>query len=299
MHRPSSTSSLVLAGLVLAGAWYGLMPAPEPGETASATPTAAPAIGGSQLATASFGNLSPFTALQSAPDPSRRSAPGGGTRREQLEQLLRDYHVAGMGTDEKHHIRQTLRELQQDPLGRALIIETFFSTNAPELAQSLYGLIRDADLKDVTLLEGLIQRASVTPLASATPRIMDLIADLNTQDKAPYSATIDSYLAQTAQHSDTALRSAAASQRIWYLAQHQPHNLAALKGYLIDTAPTVREEMYSLLESRMAQQALTGQTEFAQALGAALHADYLGVSTEEKARQTALLESLSGRSASL
>ena len=67
-----------------------------------------------------------------------------------------------------------------------------------------------------------------------------------------------------------------------------------LKRYALADAPTVREEMYSLIESRIASQSLSGQTELAPALNAALHADHLNVSSGEKARIFALLESING-----
>ncbi|MGE5453445.1 MAG: hypothetical protein ACM3VZ_16570 [Acidobacteriota bacterium] len=168
----------------------------------------------------------------------------------------------------------------------------FFSANEPQLAQSLYGLIRDADVKDVTLVEDLIQRDSGRSDVLTKQRIVDLITDLGTQKDVPYSAPIDLYLSQLALSPEPALHDAAAAQRIWYLAHHQSDNIAALGGYILDGTPRVREEMYSLIESRLASQTLSGQTEFTSALNAVLRADHLGVSPEEKTRVATLLASL-------
>jgi hypothetical protein len=232
-------------------------------------------------------------------EPPNRSATHTAHPRTQFEQLLRDYRLAELSPEEKLQIKQTLNDLKNDPLARSFMVETFFAADKPQLAESLYGLIRDADLKDVALLEGLIQRDSTRPTAASTARIVDLVADLSTQKDLPYSATIDRYLAQLSQHADAQVRNTAVSQRIWYLAQHQPNNLAALEPYLADSAPTVREEMYSFIESRMASQTLAGQAKLVPTLNAALQSDHLGVSAEEKARVGALLATLTGSGASL
>jgi hypothetical protein len=220
--------------------------------------------------------------------------PNAEVVRKQFEQHLRAYRFGALAPEEKIRIKKSLHELKRNPSARALIVETFFSSDDPQLAEALYGLIRDADLKDVSLLEGLIQRENRTSPAPTQKRIVDLIADLGAQDKAPYSAVIDGYLAQMARNPDVQLRNIAASQRIWYLNQHQPYNLAAQESYIVDPSPVVREEVYSLIESRIVGQSLSGQTQLAQALNAALRADYLGASAEEKARVGALLKALAG-----
>ncbi|MEN9865215.1 MAG: hypothetical protein RL748_805, partial [Pseudomonadota bacterium] len=189
-------------------------------------------------------------------------------------------------------IKQSLRQLGQDGQARALLIETFFANDEPQLAHALYSLIRDADLKDVNLLEGLIERDSRTPDSTFTARILDLIADLNGQNQERYSTTIDGYLAQMARSADAQIHLAAATRRIWYLNQYQPYNLAAQQQYLVDTTPTVRQEVYSLIESRIASQTVFGQAQLVAALNAALRADYPGASSDEKARVAALLQAI-------
>lgn len=297
MDRRLTTSALALAGVLLALAWYGSTPPAQGVDALSpafsareGAPNGGPygATGGasSVFARASGATQSPFGAAQSLPDPQ--------ATRQQFEKLVRDYRLGELDPQDKTRIKEALFDLKQDPVARALIIETFFSSDNPQLAESLYGLMRDADLKDVGLLEGLIQRDSTRPTTSSKARIVDLIADLSTKKDVPYSTAIDGYLAQVALNTDTNLRSTAASQRMWYLAQHQPNNLAALEQNLLDTAPAVREEAYSLIESRLASQTPAAQAKLAPALKAALQADHLGVSAEEKARVSALLAALTG-----
>lgn len=297
MDRRITAPSLALAGVLVAATW--LFFAPSPGAEATVNVDANTGNATNTPNHALFGMQSNFFALL-APTASTHSAtPGSESPRKQFEQFLRDYYSGTLAPEEKIQIRKNLREQMQTPLMRSFIIESFFSSADPQLAESIYGLIRDADLKDVSLLEGLIQRDSATPLAASKARIVDLIADLSTKPDAPYSPVIDGYLAQVALSPDVTLQSTATSQRIWYLAQHQPNNLAALKGYVLDNSPTVREEMYSLIESRIVNQAHTSQTELAEAVSTALKADNLGISAQEKSRLTALLESLNTRATSL
>ena len=251
----------------------------------------------SMFARASAASASPFAATPQAQ--FNVTAQDGNQPRKQFEQLLQDYHFGAHSPDDKVQIKETLSDLKRDPLARAFIIETFFSPDKPQLAESLYGLIRDADLKDVGLLESLIQRDGTRSTASSKARIVDLIADLSTKKDVPYSAAIDAYLAQAAQSTDPNLRHTAASQRMWYLAQHQPNNLAVLAQNLLDTASTVREEAYSLIESRLASQTPTAQANLAPVLNTALSANRLGASLEEKTRVSALLQTLTASSAPL
>lgn len=302
MNQRRTASSLALAGVLLAVGWSISTPSADRVDapnTASfsregapnAQTYSAPDATTSVFARASGATQSPFGAILSLSD--------NEPPRKQFEQLLQDYRAGELSPEEKVRIKQTLLDLKQDPVARTFIIETFFSSDKPELAESLYGLVRDADLKDVGLIEGLIQRDGKAPTTSFKGRIVDLIADLSTKKDVPYSAVIDGYLAQAALNPDATLRNAAASQRMWYLAQHQPNNLAAVEKYILDSAPTVREEAYSLLESRMASQTLAGQAKLVPTLNAALQSDHLGVSAEEKARVGALLATLTGSGASL
>lgn len=297
MDRRITAPSLALVGVLLA-AWFFLAPSLGSETTAKDNTGQDNGTTTDHTASTSSGLQSLFFTLLAPTATANLTTPGSESPRKQFEQLVRDYHSGMLSPEEKIQIKKKLREQMQTPLIRGFIIESFFSADDPQLAESLYGLIRDADLKDVSLLEGLIQHDSATPTATSKARIVDLIADLSTKPDAPYSAVIDGYLAQVAVNPDATLQNTAASQRIWYLAQHQPNNLGALKRYILDNSATVREEMYSLIESRVANQAHASQAELAEAVNAALQADYLGVSAQEKSRLTALLESLNGRAAS-
>jgi len=303
MNRTLTARALGLAGVVLAAAWLFSTPSTDhlgaenpasfdPEVRSNALLSPAPHTTGAALPRVSFGFQSPFGSVQSALPLADPAAPGYERSRQQFVELLQKYRSGGISPDEKILIKKNLRELRQDPMGRSLIIETFFSNDEPQLAEDLYALIRDADLKDLALLEGMIQRDNTKLSTTAKTRILDLIADLSAKDDAPYSGLIDGYLAQVALNPDTQLRNTAASQRIWYLAHHQSNNLAVLANYLFDNATTVREEMHSLIESRIASQTLSGQAELVVALNTALQANRLGVSAEEKARVTALLRTL-------
>lgn len=243
--------------------------------------------------------IKPETVVRSAPASLKTTSLQAGSEQQQsralFEQLLRDYGSSALSPDDKILIETSLRELNREPLGRAFITDIFFSSDAPELATALYNLMLDADLKDVVLLEGLIQRDSSEPGMASKRRIVDLIADLAAEDDAAYSSAIDEYLLQLSVNPDTRLRNAAATQRIWYVAQHQPDNLSTLGEYLLDPAPQVREEMYSLISARADNGQFSGQAELALALEAALHADYLGLSAQEQERVRALLTTLNDR----
>lgn len=299
MDQRITAPSLALAGVLVAAAWFFFAPSLGAEATVNVSTNGDNVTTTPQTTRAAFGLQSNFFTLLAPTATTLSTTPGSESPRKQFEQLVRDYHSGMLSPEEKIQIKKNLREQLQIPLMRAFIIESFFSSDDPQLAESLYGLIRDADLKDVSLLEGLIQRDSATPTASSKARIVDLIADLSTQPDVPYSAVLDGYLAQVAVNPDTTLQSIAASQRIWYVAQHQPNNLATLKRYVLDSSATVREEMYSLIESRIANQAHASQAELAEAVNTALQADYLGVSAQEKSRLTALLASLNSRAASL
>jgi len=219
-------------------------------------------------------------------------AQAGGSPHQKLEGLLQRYQSGAALPDEKKQIQLALQALNRDPLGRSLMIELLTSSGQAAQAQALYGLISDADLKDVTLLEDLIQRdRGVFDLVTRV-RILDLIADLEAQPDAAYSSAIDQYLAQLAQSRDAELRQSAASQQIWYMAHHQPERLATLGAYLQDASQRVREEMYSMLEARMTSPSLAQPSVWTLALNATLGAEHLRLSTEEKARVGAMLAML-------
>lgn len=317
LSRILSYQALALATALLALAWFFADAAPEQADPAAPDATATPAersawptarttrspLAGTQSPFAPFLSAAPAAPAPAATLPLTLPVPltasDEANKRHQFEQGLRAYRVGTLSSEEKSRIKKNLYELKRDPLARAYIIDTFFSSNQPQLAQTLYQLIQDARLKDVSLVEGLIQRESTTPTDSAKVRIVDLIADLGTRSDATYSAQIDGYLAQLASNPDPQLRNAAISQRIWYLNQHQPWNIALQEQYLSHSAPTVREEVYSLIEARIASQTLAGQAQLAAALNAALRADLPGMSGEERARASALLQTLTGRAAAL
>lgn len=213
----------------------------------------------------------------------------------QLEQNLHLYYLGGLEPEQKRQIKRSLRDLLRAPQGRALLVATFFADGQPQAAQAMYGLIRDAGVKDVGLLEDLIAAEHRATHAVFATRIVDLIADLGEQ--AHYSSRIDGYLAQLALHPDPQLRAQAASRRLWYLNLHQPQNLSAQEKYLFDASPQVREEVYSLIEARIAGHKLAGQTYLLPALNAALLAGPAGTSDAEKARLSALLQALGGTGA--
>jgi hypothetical protein len=238
------------------------------------------------VATSAPGSLNTAPA-QADPEPQQSRA--------LFEQLLREYDSRALSPDDKILIETSLRELNRESLGRDFIIDTFFSSDEPELATALYHLMLDADLKDVALLEGLIQRDSSEPGMASKRRIVDLIADLAAEDDSAYSSAIDHYLLQMSVNPETRLRNAAATQRIWYVARHQPDDLATLGEYLLDPASQVREEMYSLISARADSGRLSGQAELALALEAALQADYLGLSAQEQDRIRSLLATLADR----
>lgn len=328
MLRFRSSIYLALAGVLVAALWQLATPAAEPAKS-GALPDEASHPGTSSAArAASAGTASASLPFQSAGMASNLPETGAQHARQQLEKTLRDYQPGARSPEQKIGIKQSLLQLQRDPVARALMVEMFFSANEPQLAHTLYSLIRDADLKDAALVEQLIERDRSMPAATAattaannannanntssatTPgaspdalatkaRIMDLISDLGTQDQTRYSMVVDDYLAQMANHPDPQLHIRAATQRIWYLNQHQPHNLAAQEKYLADSAPVVRQEVYSLLEARLENQTLSGQAQWVTALSAALKADYPGASAEEKTRISALLLALGKNKATL
>lgn len=325
MLRFRSSICLALAGVLVAALWQLATPAAEPAKS-GAQPDEASHPGASSAArAASSGTASASLPFQSAGIASNLPETGAQQARQQLEKTLRDYQPGARSPEQKIGIKQSLLQLQRDPVVRALMVEMFFSANEPQLAHTLYSLIRDADLKDAALVEQLIERDRRMPAATATTtvanngnntssattpgaspdalatkaRIMDLISDLGTQDQTRYSMVVDDYLAQMANHPDPQLHIRAATQRIWYLNQHQPHNLAAQEKYLADSAPVVRQEVYSLLEARLENQTLSGQAQWVTALSAALKADYPGASAEEKTRISALLLALGKNKATL
>lgn len=205
-----------------------------------------------------------------------------------FQQGLRDYSAGNLNQEDKILMENALRELNASVIGRALIVDTFFTPDDSRLAAVMHELILDADLKDASLITALIDRDKTEYSLASKKRIIDLIADLSSQDNQTYSPEIDEYLAQMAQHPNTTLRDAAKSQRAWYLIHHQPDNVALVEEYLLDSSPDVRQEMYELVESRASSQ----QPELALALESLLHADYLAVSHQEEQRIIALRREL-------
>lgn len=278
----------LLAGGLLAIGWQLTAPPPLPNYASAPVTNAAPAPRTSTLA--------PTT---SAPAPASAAISDEANVRARLEQNLFDYRYGNLEPDAKRKIKQALHELARQPHNRSMLVAGFFRTDAPQLAEALYRLISDADLRDLGLLEQLIERDRSTPQTQFSTRIVNLITELGQQDR--YSPQIDSYLAQMASSANPELRVRAATQRLWYLNLHQPYNLSAQEKYLNDSSATVREEVYSLLEARLANQAQSSSPVFGQAqLVAALHAARFsaqtGGSTAERTRIDALLRALGSHS---
>lgn len=234
---------------------------------------------------------------ESSPEDSKQGtaqkSADAGASHEVFAQLLHDYRSTGLDPDDRILIEQFLREWNASEMGRAFIVETFFSTQEPELAESLYNLILDADIKDLELIVELIQRDGSEQNLQAKTRIVDLIADLTAQEESPYSREIDEYLAQLALHPDAELRNTAKTQRAWYVTRLQAGRIDVLKDYLLDSAPAVRDEMFELLESRAASLEETDRLDLVLTLKSLLYADYLEVKSEERARIQALIDTMS------
>ena len=287
-----NASSLGWVGILAAVVYYGWGSSADAGLelTSSALQPQRVSSPDNQVAVKPQGTAFPWLVADSGQ--ADWMAQAGGSSRQKVEGLLHRYQSGAALPDEKRQIQLALHAFKQDPAGRGLLVELLTASSQATQAQALYGLIRDADFKDVTLLEDLIQRDRGVFDVATQARILDLIADLEAQSDADYSAAIDQYLTQLAQSRDADLRHAATAQRIWYVAHHQPDSLAKLGTYLQDRAQSVREEMYSLLESRMNGQTLSRASEWTAALTASLGSDHLSLSAEEKARVGALLATL-------
>lgn len=173
-------------------------------------------------------------------DPSHRAS---------FDALVAEYQRGGLTPDSKPRIRRALQTAKQDPVLRAWILDAFLGSQGPLMAQGIYGLMRDADLKDPALLEALIQRDLSGGDVAVSKRILDLIADAMSSDNAAYSATVDVYLSQLMESKDEGLRQMAVSQKIWWVARQRPDQLASLAPLVLDRSAVVREEMYGLMES--------------------------------------------------
>lgn len=217
---------------------------------------------------------------------------GSSGARQQIAQLLADYSSGVIFPEDKKQIQNKWRSIMSDPVARSQIVQMFLDANNPQQALSVFGLIRDADVKDPALIEELIQRDSDSAVNLSKGLIVDLIADLGTRHDVPYSATVDQYLSQVAQGPDADLRASATAQKIWYQSRYQPDSVDSLAPYLQDTEPRVREEMYGMIESRLANHSLSGQKQLAGAIDAALRDDRLNMSPEERTRAATLLANI-------
>lgn len=211
---------------------------------------------------------------------------------KQFQQGLRAYHDGELDQEDKIEMEKSLRELNATVMGRSFIVDTFFSTDEPRLADIMHELILDADVKDVSLVVALIDRDKAEYSLTSKKKIVDLIADMAAQEQQHYSPEIDEYLAQLSQHPNTSLRNAAKSQRAWYVTQHQPDNMAIVEEYLLDSSPDLRQEMYDLIAARSSANALSNPSALALALQSLLHADYLDISLQEQEQVLALSQEL-------
>ena len=212
--------------------------------------------------------------------------------RQQITQLLSDYSSGVISPEDKKEIQSRLRSIILDSVGRSSVVQMFSDAQNPQQAMAVYGLIRDADIKDSALIEELIQRDSGSGVQLSKRLLVDLIADLGTRYDAPYSPTIDQYVSQLSRSPDSELRAAATAQKIWYESRYQPYRIYSLAPYLQDTAPQIREEMYGMIESHLANRTLQGNKEFAMAIDAAMRDERLNMSPEEQMRAATLLANL-------
>lgn len=211
---------------------------------------------------------------------------------EAFVERLRNYSTGLLSTEDKRAMEQAAREWNASPRGQALLVDTFFASEEPELAASIHNLILDADLKDPTLIVNLISRDATEHNTQFKTRIIDLIADLNALNDVPYITDIDDYLNQLANHPDAALREAARNQQVWYSAHQSKEPPAINTHYLLDPSPNVRREMYDLIEARLEDPNFIGHEDIALSLLSLKRANYLEISQQEEDRLTYLLKKL-------
>lgn len=210
-----------------------------------------------------------------------------------VDELLWTYQQGGPSPDSKRQIRNRLHLLKQDSTARNRMIECFVGRHGPSFAQAMYGLMRDADFKDAGLIEDLIQRLPADADSVAKQRLIDLIADEMSLDDGAYSPVIHGYLFQLTQSHDEALRQSATTQRIWYVAKRQPERLTTLVSVLRDSQPTIREEMYGLIESALeTPRGAQVRQAFAPVLAEHLHATDVVMPELERNRVSDLLAAL-------
>jgi hypothetical protein len=196
-----------------------------------------------------------------------------------LSQLLEDYHSHDLEQDQKRAIRKVLSEINASPEGRALMADFFFHEQNPEMSASMYDMILDAGLKDVTLITELIDRDKTEYRLDFKIRLIDLIADHNTLEQ-PYSQKIGDFLAEMTVHTDEHVKLAAISQWAWYENKHKGI-LPVLNAYLLSPSPMVRQEIYEMIGLHVIQDD-SQKREVLLALDSLQYADYLGLSDEEK-----------------
>lgn len=202
-----------------------------------------------------------------------------------LGELLHEYRSSELTPDQKLEISAVLPDINQSIEGRRLIAAFFFSAQDAELAAAMHDMILDADLKDPVLIGELIDRDTTEFNIEYKTRLIDLIADLNTIGQA-HSQKIEDFLADMALHHDEGLRQAAVSQWAWYVKGHKGI-LPVMDAYLFNHASQVRNEIYEIIELNSIQDE-SEKREVALALETLEYADYLSLSTSEKARIAAL-----------
>lgn len=212
---------------------------------------------------------------------------------DRLLALLDEYQQGGGTPDRKRAIRMAFAAAKQDPVARGILIEWFWGARDPQRALAVYGLMRDSDFKDQTLIEALIERDAADAEVVVKQRLIDLIADHNAVESDSYSPAIDAYLDRLSRSTDDGLRQAAASQRIWYVAQRKPDQLASLAQLLGDSSPAVREDMYAVLESRLGSPVLRdARADLVLILTELDKSPERVISEFERARMTSLLAAL-------
>lgn len=203
---------------------------------------------------------------------------------------LMAYHDPETDLAAKQAAQAGIRAMNQSASGQAQIAMLYFSSTDTDLNATIHDLILDADLKDPALIAQLIEYGAHQSDTDSQLRLIDLIADLNSGEH-PYTPEIEVFLAEKASHPNDIVRESALAQWAWYVNRHHGIQTVA-NSYLFNTSPSAREEIYEMI-SLGAIDDPGEQREIALTLTSLLHAQYLGISTQEAQRLQTLIDSLS------
>ncbi len=207
-----------------------------------------------------------------------------------IKDLLNDYRSHALNIEQKRAIRTVLPDINATAEGRALISDLFFYPDNDELGSSIYDMILDAGLKDVTLINEFIDRSRTENRTAFHMRIIDLIADHSTIQQQ-HSQKIEDYLADMVMHSDPLLKQAALSQWARYVNQHK-NILPVLNAYLFNASQEARSEIYEMIETGVIK-SKAEKREVLLALESLQFADYLGLNAHEQTQIDTLIKLLS------